>query len=614
MRNVRRVVLAVVAAMLASVAMAQSVAVRELWPLATAAAEGGDYAAADARLSDLIAAGRSNGIAGFPAYAESAVALARHAQGDQNPELAGWALKAAAQLDPTSPEVAFGSASVARMRGDWAGVVSASIRGFGNVASHYLSRTRAQMDLIIVLAISIIAVTFVLAFVLFIRHRRRAVHDFTESLLTKMGAPAAMAVAWALLFLPFFLTLAFIWLFLWWFVLFFGYASKRERVATIVMLVLFASTPLLLEWAAWKTAALTSPIIRAASAGLESSYRPGTVRRLREMSDVSGSNGRMLTLLGTLEAQEGNEPQAMALLKRAIENEPNLAGAHLNLGNLHFLNNDFIAAMTEYDKAAAIDSGLAIAYYNHSVAAGELYRFDLQGQKLEQAKAADRREVESLLKSPPAQKIVGWNLPMGAAWTLHSQLAAIPAAREYFGNYTRFVPAVAALNPVTIGALAAIILAPLSLLLARRRGFAGDCVKCGRTFCAKCKSSRESATYCTQCIHIYLKRDGVSLETKKKKLEEVQVWQQRTVRVRRMLSILAPGAGRVYEGFTTTGLIGISLFALAVVTAVLAGRLAPIASPAGPLPAIIRVGAIIVAIVVWLAYVIPAWRARHAQG
>src|SRR6185295_2461859 len=74
---------------------------------------------------------------------------------------------------------------------------------------------------------------------------------------------------------------------------------------------------------------------------------------------------------------------------------------------------------------------------------------------------------------------------------------------------------------ITIGSVIAALLAIIIWFRRRKAGYANACIKCGRTFCHRCKSARESATYCTQCIHIYLKRDGVSLDTKRSKLEEV---------------------------------------------------------------------------------------------
>lgn len=593
---------------------AQTVAVRDLWPQASAAAEAGDLESAESRVGELIVSGRATGIARFPVYAESALAIAKQAQTDGDRSLADWGLQTARRLDPASPEVEFGAASIARQRGDWAGVLRSVGAGTSNAFRNYAARLKIQVDLLIVVSIAVLAVAGLLAIVLFIRHRRRAIHDLSESLSERMSAPVALALAWAILFLPLFLTLGPIWLGLWWLAYFFPYGKRSERVSTIVVLVLLALAPLALEWGAWKSGALTSPIIRAANAATEHSYRPATLRRLRELAEVAGPEPRLLTLLASLEAQEGNEPRAMVLLKRAIESGGAIPGAHLNLGNLHFLNNDFIAAMSEYDRAAQLRPEMTVAHYNHSVAAGELYRFDLQGQKLEEAKRYDRSLVDRLLARPPAQKIVTWSLPMGDAWQLHESVSRNPLAREYFGNYSSFDPAVAAVNPVTTGSVAALILAPLFLLLRSKRGLAGDCVKCGRTFCSRCKSSRESATYCTQCIHIYLKRDGVSLDTKRNKLEEVQRWQQRNVRDRRILSAIFPGAGQMFDGMTGRGVVAAAVFACAVAIAVLAGRLVPIASPSGPVPSLLRIVAIVLAVAVWLSMFIPAWRSRVGQG
>ena len=604
----------VIAVMSAAHATAQTNPLRDLWPQATAAAESGDIETAERRLSDLITAGRATGVTRFPVYAESAIALAQEADRDDNDALSRWAMAAATKLDSRSPEAAFGAASLARMRGDWATVATSTLRGFTGVAAGYASRQKAQMDLLVVLALSILAVTAIFTVVLLVRHYARAVHDLSESFSTRVSPSVAIALAWAVMFLPLFLTLGPQWLVLWWLALLFRYATRREQITTALLLLLVALTPALIEWAAWRTGALTSPVIRGAAASAEKSYRPGTLRRLRDMVEVIAREPRLQTLVGTLEAQEGNENQAARNLKRAIDASPNMAGAHLNLGNLHFLNNDFAAAITQYDAAAAADPSLAIAYYNQSVAAGELYRFDLQGQKLEQAKSQDRSLVNRILANPPAQKIVTWHMPMRDAWALHDALSRTPASREFFGNYSSLNPQRMWTNPLTLGAPLALLVGLWLAFRARNKGVAGSCVKCGRTFCSRCKSAHESATYCTQCIHIYLKRDGVSLETKRRKLEEVQQWQQRGNRTRRFFGTLFPGAGQMLDGSLIVGTLGLLLFSAAIAVIVLAGRLAPIATPGGPMVVTMQIMGGVVALIVWLVLAIPSWRARMVQG
>src|SRR5213075_1836782 len=113
------------------------------------------------------------------------------------------------------------------------------------------------------------------------------------------------------------------------------------------------------------------------------------LRRMQELVGLIPDNADLQLLLGNLQLQDGNEPQASIHYRRSVELKDS-AGAHVNIGNLHFLDNDFSAAITEYDKAQQLDPKLAIAFYNHSVAAGELYHYDEQGRQLDHAKSLDR--------------------------------------------------------------------------------------------------------------------------------------------------------------------------------------------------------------------------------
>jgi hypothetical protein len=144
-----------------------------------------------------------------------------------------------------------------------------------------------------------------------------------------------------------------------------------------------------------------------------------------------------------------------------------------------------------------------------------------------------------------------------------------------------------------------------------RSGYAGSCIKCGRTFCHRCKSARESATYCTQCIHIYLKRDGVALATKRAKLDEVSDHHAGVQRRNRLFATFIPGSAQVLEGKTLLGVIGMFLFFLFVSAALSVGRLAPAIGPvAESAHLMVRVVAIVLAFLVWLFLSVPVYRRR----
>src|SRR5205823_3833745 len=131
-----------------------------------------------------------------------------------------------------------------------------------------------------------------------------------------------------------------------------------------------------------------------------------------------------------------NDQQASQHYQRSAELSNN-AGAHVNLGNLHFHNNDFTTAVTEYNKAEALDQRLAIAFYDESIALGELYKFDQQAQKLDQAKRIDRALIERLSSESPSQKleVVLYHPAIAQAWAVSSEIARGGIARSLFGNY-----------------------------------------------------------------------------------------------------------------------------------------------------------------------------------
>jgi tetratricopeptide (TPR) repeat protein len=590
-------------------ARAEQLAPRDIWPQATAALDTGDVATATKKTTELIEVGKASGIKTFPLYAESAAALGRRAALSGNQNVAEWANKTAAQLDPRSPGVAFIHSDLAADQHNWPAAVSAALTGFRRTFSNYRSRLLSRSDSLVVLILAVVMTAIVFAVALFVRYGKTMAHDFREILSKRITGGSVSVLAFALLFLPLFLWLGPIWLIFYWFVIFFGYANGLERALILILSLLLAAAPIALELTATWIAGVDSPVMMAAVASDEGAYRPDALRRLQEVVNIVPDDPMLHILLGNLYLQEGNEQQATVHYRRSVELRES-AGAHVNLGNLHFFNNDFPAAINEYERAEQLDHNLAIAFYNHSVASGETYRFDEQAQKLDQAKRIDRNSIEKISSNPSAQKVVMYRPPIAQAWTVATSVARRGVARALFGNWAWFDPLLSARNPVTIGGLLAFIAAPLLLIRRRRSGFAGSCIKCGRTFCHRCKSARESATYCTQCIHIYLKRDGVSLDTKRTKLEEVSEHHLGIVRRNKWFALFVPGSAQIIEGRTTSGVVGVFVFVFLVLLALLVGRLAPVLAPGDVSKLIVRAVAIALAVVVWLFLDFPVFRRK----
>ncbi len=583
---------------------------RDIWPQATSAARDGDIDRAIKKTNELTDTGRAYGLKKYPLYASAAAGLSYQADKDGKKDLSSWAAKTATQLDPKSPAVAFSMADHAASQRNWGRAIPSALRGLGFTFVHYRSRVLSRADLLVVATLAVALTAIIFALALFFRYGRSMAHDFREILGSRLHGGSVSVLAFALLFLPIFLWLGPMWLVFYWFIIFFGYANGRERSLIIVLGLLVAALPLLVDLTAHWSAGVDSPVVMSAISSEEQSYHPESLRRLSELVAIVPDNPTLQILLGNMYVFEGNDQQAADHYRRAIQINDS-AGAHVNLGNLHFLQNDYAAAITEYARAEKLDPTMAIAFYNDSVASGETYKFQEQGQKLEQAKKADRELIEQLSQNPPAQKIAMFHPRIGEAWDVASMVARKGVARSLFGNYSYFDPPGSALNPVTLGALASVLLGLGVWAKRRRAGFAGSCIKCGRTFCHRCKSARESSTYCTQCIHIYLKRDGVALATKRAKLDEVSDHQSGVQRRNKLFATFLPGSAQLLEGRTSIGLVGTFFFFFFVCMAALVGRLAPAIGPVGTTAQMLVRGlAVVVAAIFWFTMTLPVYRRR----
>lgn len=597
-------------AVAALAARAEQTPPRDIWPQAASAAREGDLDGALKKTNELIETGRAFGIKRYPVYAAASAAFSGQSQKEGKKENEAWAAKTAPLLDSRSPAVSFTFADLAAEKGNWGGALPAVLRGFTQIFTSFRSSILSRADLLIVLCLALALTAVVFAISLFIRYGRSMGHDFREMLSSRLRGGSVSVLAFALLFLPIFLWLGPMWLVFYWLVIFFGYASIRERVFIIVLVLLIAALPVLVDAAASWIAIVDSPVVMSAISSAEQGYQPEALRRMQELVSIAPDSPTLQVLLGNMLVFEGNDAQAAEHYRRAIQMSDS-AGAHVNLGNLHFLQNDYGAAITEYQRAQKRDPSLAIAFYNNSVASGEMYRFDEQGRMLEQAKKVDQQQIEQLSQNPPAQKIAIYHPRLSEAWRVASSIAEKGSARSLFGNYAYFDPLSSALNPVTLGALTALVLAIVVWTIRKKNGFAGSCIKCGRTFCYRCKSARESATYCTQCIHIYLKRDGVALATKRTKLDEVSDFHAGMQRRNRLFATFLPGSAQLLEGRTPIGLAGMLLFFFFVATAILVGRLGPALGPvADTAQMIVRILAIIFAVIMWLTLSLPVYRRR----
>lgn len=86
------------------------------------------------------------------------------------------------------------------------------------------------------------------------------------------------------------------------------------------------------------------------------------------------------------------------------------------------------------------------------------------------------------------------------------------------------------------------------LLIVPRAATTRRCRRCGRAFCRRCQVATKHPDHCSQCMHLFILRDGLAPNIKNRKMEEV-VRHRRTVWIgERVLSLVVPGGGHVMGG------------------------------------------------------------------
>lgn len=85
------------------------------------------------------------------------------------------------------------------------------------------------------------------------------------------------------------------------------------------------------------------------------------------------------------------------------------------------------------------------------------------------------------------------------------------------------------------------------------------------------------------------------------------------VRRNRIFATFLPGAAQMLEGRTVAGVLGLFFFTLFVAMALLVGRLAPALGPSADVAQmLVRIAAIVIAVILWLVLLLPVYRRRSA--
>jgi len=452
------------------------------------------------------------------------------------------------------------------------------------------------------------ALAWAIAVALLLRRGGLLFHDIQEWLGPAHHRSASVALLLLLLLLPVATFQGWGWLPLFWLALLFAYLDSRERALALLIGVCTLAVGPGVAALDERLRTARNPLYHSALAVTESVPDGADIARLEAAQKRDPQDRDLVYLVGAARKRAGRYEDAAELYRQALATDAQDAVARNNLANIEFVRGSFDSARARY-RAGTTSNVAAVAatsYYNLSLA--HLQKFEYQDYNT--AKSSADRLAPGLVSDYDRWRydsgdyaVVDLGLTQAEVWDKFRGAESGVAARNLLQGDD---PPQASLLPGALlnrFAVALLIFALAGLLLARWRGpraFTLHCRRCGTAFCRKCHLGQVMSGLCSQCYHLFVVRDGVSAPVRNRKLAEVQEADSRRERVMRVLSLVSPGTGQIYGGWTLRGaLIAVAWYA--VLGLVAASRVAPFTEvPSAIAPPWLPLAAGLVLVALWV--------------
>jgi tetratricopeptide (TPR) repeat protein len=463
-------------------------------------------------------------------------------------------LTLAESLDPGRPQIALARAHVL-----WASGAGSFAAGSEWLRAMRGAVTVAIRDLTFVHGSALVAVAAVLAgvalFALLMMFRYQVAfrHDVEEWLIRQDREPWAKAGGWAVLLAPLVLWVGAGWVAIYWIAAVFRYMRRSERAVAALLLVATALALPAYRFAVGLYGLAADPTIRTTIAAANGGYDPDRIVKLRELVDAHPDDPMYRFLLAGLYKNGRYFEDAFQEYKRVLEEAPSTYQARINLGNIYFTLGQYGEAISNYRKALDIRPSSALAYYDMYLAQSDSFKLKEATESLASARNLDSARTTAWLTSDSREgrgpKAIDAVIDFDSIWRATVEGRSLRAwldAEPEQGHWTSALAGLA--NTTSLLAFFGLVSCGMTLATFRGRPPAQRCTRCGHPFCARCKSGRDGPEYCSQCVHLFVLGDGLAPETKSMKLYQVERYDTRSRRGRRIASAVLPGASHLLAG------------------------------------------------------------------
>jgi tetratricopeptide (TPR) repeat protein len=543
----------------------------DLWFRQRALLERGGGAEAEQQIQAALAFMRRERLRAAPEVAGAFFADGRRALDEERYDRARDAFGAATRFDPSLAAAHYGLATV-RLRADrdLGGALDAIRAGLGAQVGDPVAQAMLAANALLIVTLGVLAGAVLTFLILGWQRVAAFFHDLQEKFSGRFSGDSARLIGWTGLLLPCLFFLPWAWVLAVWAVLLGPYFRGRSRVAVVVLLAtLLAAVPIGHALRVGFTA-VADPGARALIATRLDGHDADQLEGLRALAAVRPEDPFYLFVLGGVEGAAGRFEAAERAYRRALEIDARHARAMVNLGNLHALRQEPSLAQNLYKKAAEADPDLALAPYNSHLVYLSTFEMEAADAALEEARRRDPALIGRL--AAPGSPSADRPAPRDCR----------PSARELFGraiDLGRRAASggsgrswIASPGPAGAAGLAGLFILP-GLGLVPRRSSARRCQRCGRPYCRRCQSVGKHPDVCSQCLHLFILRDGVAPGVRQRKMQDVARHARRLWIGARIVSLVLPGGGHILGGRLISGAILVGGWSMVWLCVILWGRL-----------------------------------------
>ncbi len=425
--------------------------------------------------------------------------------------------------------------------------------------SLYLLETVGNMSVFLLLALALSLSIFILLMV--IKYLKLLLHDFGDLFPSFVPRFISFLFGITLLLIPVIFSFGAGITGLIWLLAVAGYLTRKERVVLYVLSILLITLPFTLNF-------LGSFILSVSENGIiemelvrNGYWDNNIIKTLESLHEKNPTNKTIKFSLADVYKKSGRLKEALEIYNTLLDTNlkpyvmNNIANIELALGKID-------SAINNYRKAISIDNKLSEAHYNLGQILILQDPFGSEGTD----EVSRAKKLSPELISYYTKIFDGKNIHRRA---IDTSLKKWNLLKEFFKFSSEKVNLFTSVFPVflnlksewTASIFGFILMTSIFIIVSLQNKFrilSSFCIKCNGIVCSRC-AKVENLSYCNDCNEIYLQKSI----TDSKEIYKRERWRnlRRNIgnQVLRLLNIVFPGSGLIYNGFTFSGIIILSI-------------------------------------------------------